>query len=49
MTNINDIIKNMTLEEKARMLCGYKSMETYPVDRLNIPSLVFSDGPSGVR
>ena len=49
MTNINDIIKNMTLEEKARMLCGYKSMETYPVDRLNITSLVFSDGPSGVR
>ena len=46
---IKDIIKKLTLEEKARLLCGYKTMETYPIERLNIPSLIMSDGPSGVR
>ena len=37
------------LLEKAKLLCGYKNMETHPIERLNIPSLLMSDGPSGVR
>ena len=49
MYDIDKIINKMTILEKARILTGFKTMETYPIERLNIPSLVFSDGPSGVR
>ena len=47
--DIEKIIQEMTLCEKASLLCGYKTMETYPIERLDIPSLVLSDGPNGLR
>lgn len=70
--NINRIIAEMTLEEKAHVVVGAclhgdeDSLETlvvsavqskvpgaagttYPVARLGIPSIVLTDGPSGVR
>lgn len=47
--NLKNLIEELTLEEKAKMLCGYKTMETFPIERLNIPPLVLSDGPIGLR
>lgn len=44
-----EILNQMSLLEKAKLLCGYKNMETHPIERLNIRSLLMSDGPSGVR
>lgn len=47
--NNNDLIKAMTLEEKAAMTTGKNFWETFNVDRLGIKSLFLSDGPSGLR
>ena len=47
--DIEKTINDMTLEEKANLLCGYQNMKTYPVKRLGIPSLSLSDGPNGLR
>ena len=46
---MDERISKMKLEEKAKMLCGYKTMNTYPIEELYIPSLQLSDGPNGVR
>ncbi len=42
-------IENMTLHEKASLLCGYRNMATYPIEHLSIRSLALSDGPNGLR
>ncbi len=47
--SLTEKTKELTLEEKANLLCGYTNMSTYPVDRLGIPSLKVSDGPNGLR
>ncbi|MCR4612150.1 MAG: glycoside hydrolase family 3 C-terminal domain-containing protein [Lachnospiraceae bacterium] len=44
-----DIIDDMTLEEKARLCTGKNMWATYNVDRLSIPSIFTSDGPHGLR
>ena len=49
MTNITDLIKNMTLEEKASLCTGASSWTTTPIDRLGVPEMTVSDGPHGVR
>ena len=49
MQNINELIKKLTLDEKINLVTGYKSWQTYPVKRLNIPSIYLTDGPIGVR
>lgn len=41
--------KDLTEEEKAKLVCGASNMGTHGVERLGIPSLRFSDGPLGVR
>ena len=35
--------------KKPSLLSGYKTMNTYPLNRLDIPSLNLSDGPNGLR
>lgn len=47
--DIEKTIEQMTLEEKASLLSGYKNMATYPIERLSLPSLTLSDGPNGLR
>jgi beta-glucosidase len=49
MTNINDLINKMTLEEKAALCTGASPWTTTPVERLGVPEITVSDGPHGVR
>ena len=47
--NIKDLVKQMTLEEKAGLCSGLDFWHTKPVERLGIPSVMVSDGPCGLR
>ncbi len=47
--NIDELLKEMTLEEKAALCTGASAWTTTPVERLGIPELTVSDGPHGVR
>ncbi len=47
--NIDVILKEMTLEEKASLCSGKDSWHTKPVERLDIPEIMVSDGPHGLR
>jgi len=49
MVKINALLKQMTLEEKIRMIHASSSFTTGGVTRLGIPEIVTSDGPHGVR
>jgi beta-glucosidase len=49
MKNIQSLIAQMTLEEKAALCTGASSWTTTPVERLGIPEMIVSDGPHGVR
>ncbi len=44
-----DVIKKMTLEEKASLLSGENFWESRTIKRLNIPPISMADGPSGIR
>jgi beta-glucosidase len=46
---VQDLLKRMTLEEKATMLAGSGWMESASIQRLGIPSIKMADGPMGVR
>ncbi len=46
---INSLLKQLTLEEKVKMIHASSSFTTGGVPRLGIPELVTSDGPHGVR
>ncbi|MGM1046410.1 MAG: glycoside hydrolase family 3 C-terminal domain-containing protein [Bacillota bacterium] len=47
--NIQEIITQMTLEEKASLCSGLNMWQTKPVERLGIPSISMTDGPHGLR
>jgi len=49
MTKINDLLQQMTLEEKISMLAGTELWFSTGVSRLGIPSFRMADGPNGVR
>ena len=44
-----DLIKQMTLEEKASLMSGANFWNTKPVTRLGIPGIMMTDGPHGLR
>lgn len=47
--DIKALISQMTLEEKAGLCSGLDFWHTKPVERLDIPSVMVSDGPHGLR
>ena len=49
MSELQALIAQMTLEEKAALCTGATAWNTTPVERLGIPDLFVSDGPHGVR
>src|SRR5688572_11517733 len=49
MTDVESIIAQMTLEEKAALCTGASAWTSTPVERLGIPQMLVSDGPHGVR
>ncbi|MBO4416129.1 MAG: glycoside hydrolase family 3 C-terminal domain-containing protein [Lachnospiraceae bacterium] len=46
---IKEIIKNLTLEEKALLVGGADAWNTVAVERVGIPAVRVSDGPHGLR
>jgi beta-glucosidase len=49
MTEIAEIVRKMSLEEKAALCTGASSWTTTPVEHLSVPKMTVSDGPHGVR
>ena len=48
-TKIEQLLEQMTLEEKVSMLAGADLWHTVPVERLGIPQIRVTDGPNGAR
>lgn len=46
---IDQIVKSLTLEEKAVLLSGKTVWETFEIKNKNIPSIFLADGPHGLR
>jgi beta-glucosidase len=46
---IEDLVRELTLEEKARLTAGADMWSTVAVERLGIPSFRLTDGPNGAR
>ena len=49
MPDLETIIAEMTLEEKAALCTGATSWTTTPVERLGVPEILVADGPHGIR
>jgi len=49
MADIETIIAQMTLQEKAALCTGATAWNTTPLERLGVPQLFVADGPHGVR
>ncbi|MBR2591709.1 MAG: glycoside hydrolase family 3 protein, partial [Oscillospiraceae bacterium] len=47
--NYPEIVSQLTLEEKIKLVTGYGSWHTFPVERLGIDSIMMTDGPIGLR
>lgn len=47
--HIENLIAQMTLEEKISMLAGATPWTTMPIERLGIPAIKVTDGPNGAR
>src|SRR5256714_8501063 len=49
MPDVEDLLSQMTMQEKVSLLAGTNDWYTVPVERLGIPSLKMTDGPNGAR
>jgi beta-glucosidase len=48
-TNVADLVAELTVEEKASLCLGSDFWHTRGVERLDIPSVMVTDGPHGLR
>lgn len=46
---LSSLISRLTLDEKVRLLTGKDSWSLHPLPAIGLRSIVFSDGPAGVR
>ncbi len=46
---LEELLSQMTLQEKVAMLAGTNGWYPVPIERLGIPSLKMTDGPNGAR
>lgn len=46
---IENLLKKMTVEEKAEICSGASRWRTHPIERLEIPEIMMADGPHGLR
>lgn len=49
MYDVEEVLKKLTLEEKAALLAGKDFWHTVPLPQHGVPSIRVSDGPNGVR
>ncbi|HET9873290.1 MAG TPA: glycoside hydrolase family 3 C-terminal domain-containing protein [Propionibacteriaceae bacterium] len=49
MLDVDNLLNELTLEEKASLTSGSSFWYTTPVERLGIPKIMVSDGPHGLR
>ena len=47
--NYPEIVSQLSLDEKIKLVTGYGSWHTYPVERLGVESIMMTDGPIGLR
>ncbi|MFT7547228.1 MAG: beta-glucosidase, partial [Candidatus Azotimanducaceae bacterium] len=46
---LKNILENLTLADKVKLVSGESSWRTHAIEEANIPVLKVSDGPNGVR
>ena len=44
-----ELVEKLTLEDKIRLVTGYGSWHTYPVEKIDLKSVMMTDGPIGLR
>ena len=49
LSTARKLVEQLTLEEKSLLCVGRDFWTTYPIERLNIPSVWMADGPHGLR
>ncbi len=49
MYESKEILKKLTLEQKARLCSGEDGWHTHGIEELSIPSMLMTDGPHGLR
>lgn len=48
-TEVNEILKKLTIKEKLSLLSGNNFWQTKPIKRINFDAITVSDGPHGLR
>lgn len=49
MLDVENVLEQLTQEEKISLLAGKNLWQTVPIPRLDVPYVTVSDGPNGVR